>query len=174
MLSSLIWNGLDLLKLLIQGVNRLFLNALWGQKGNFLDVPTDCPQRDERMGWTGDAQAFWRHRLFQYGFRSLLHKISARHCFWNRLLMAAAFHMLSPVIKKNGENSVGKDSCAWADAAVIIPWTVYVMCGDKDLLEQQYPSMKMWTEKMMSYDEAGWRKTFMADRLPFCRLVGAG
>ncbi len=134
-------------------VNRLFLNALWGQKGNFLDVPTDCPQRDERMGWTGDAQAFCGTACLNMDSAAFYTKYLHDMLLEQTADGGSVPHVV-PVIKKNGENSVGKDSCAWADAAVIIPWTVYVMCGDKDLLEQQYPSMKMWTEKMMSYDEA--------------------
>lgn len=129
-------------------VNRLFLNALWGQKGNFLDVPTDCPQRDERMGWTGDAQVFSGTAAFNMDV----------FAFFNKYLYDLKKEQKSrggnvPVVvpahdvKQNG-------ACGWGDAAVIIPWNMYLYYGDVSILEQQYDSMKAWVDYIKSRDEA--------------------
>lgn len=127
-------------------VNRLFLNALWGQKGNFLDVPTDCPQRDERMGWTGDAQVFSgtasfnmdTFEFFKKYLYDLWHEQEARD--------GMVPHVVPAVIEGGG-------SCAWGDAATIIPWNVYVQYGDKSILEQQFKSMKAWVDYIRRQDE---------------------
>ncbi len=123
-------------------INQLQHNILWGQKGNFLDVPTDCPQRDERMGWTGDAQVFAPTACFNTDAASFYTK-------WLKDLAADQFkngavpHVVPDVLK-------GSASAAWADAAVIVPWTVYLCYGDKRILEQQYESMKAWIEYMQN------------------------
>ncbi|HML46301.1 MAG TPA: family 78 glycoside hydrolase catalytic domain, partial [Clostridia bacterium] len=129
-------------------VNRLILNALWGQRGNFLDVPTDCPQRDERMGWTGDAQAFSGTACFNMDcaafFEKYLHDM--------RLEQIKLDGAVPHVVPKVG--LPGEASCAWADAATIIPWTVYTFYGDKQLLSQQYPLMRDWADWLYRNDEA--------------------
>ena len=134
-------------------VNRLFLNAMWGQKDNFLDVPTDCPQRDERMGWTGDAQVFCATASMNLECEAFYAKYMHDVLLEQTYLGGSVPHVI-PEIKKDGKGMIGKDACAWADVATVIPWTVYVMGGDKALLEEQYPSMKMWVERIRSYDEA--------------------
>ncbi|MFC4321448.1 alpha-L-rhamnosidase [Litchfieldia salsa] len=121
-------------------VNQLQQNIVWGQRGNFLDVPTDCPQRDERLGWTGDAQVFIRTALFNYQGGPFFTK-------WLRDLKADQFEdggvpFVIPDVLPDGESS----STAWGDAAVICPWTVYLVNGDKRLLAEQYESMKNWVE----------------------------
>jgi alpha-L-rhamnosidase len=119
-------------------INQLQHNIEWGQKGNFLDVPTDCPQRDERLGWTGDAQAFSRTATFNMGVQNFFYK-------WLKDLAAdqtdkgSVPHVIPDVLSKNSNGSTG-----WADAATIIPWNLYIAYGDKRILEQQYPSMKAW------------------------------
>jgi alpha-L-rhamnosidase len=123
-----------------QQVNQLQQNIVWGQRGNFVDVPTDCPQRDERLGWTGDAQVFIRTALFNYQGGPFFTK-------WVRDLMADQFEdggvpFVIPDVLPDGESS----STAWGDAAVICPWTVYLVNGDKRLLAEQYESMKKWVE----------------------------
>lgn len=121
-------------------INQLQHNIQWGQKGNFVDVPTDCPQRDERMGWTGDAQVFATTACFNFDAAGFYTK-------WLKDLAADQFedgtvpHVIPDVLKAGA-------SAAWADAAVIVPWTVYRNYGDKRILEQQYPSMKAWVEYM--------------------------
>lgn len=128
-------------------VNRLFLNALWGQKGNFVDVPTDCPQRDERMGWTGDAQVFSGTAAFNMDTHAFYSKFG-----YDMLREQENFGGCVPmVIPSFGMKSGG--SSAWADAATVIPWAQYVYNGDKAILEQQYPSMKMWLEHIRKQDD---------------------
>lgn len=133
-------------------VNRLFLNALWGQKGNFLDVPTDCPQRDERMGWTGDAQAFCGTASFNMDTAAFYAKYLHDMMLEQEAQDGAVPHVV-PVIKKDGTPLLGSSSCAWADAAAIVPWTSYVYTGDKELLKEEYPAMKMWADWLCREDE---------------------
>ncbi|MDF2791666.1 MAG: alpha-L-rhamnosidase [Neobacillus sp.] len=119
-------------------VNRLQQNIVWGQRGNFLDVPTDCPQRSERLGWTADAQVFIETALFNYQGGSFFTK-------WLRDLKADQLPNGNvPFVIPNVEGGVG--SAAWGDAATIIPWTVFQTYGDKRLLREQYDSMKAWVE----------------------------
>ncbi|MGI5899490.1 MAG: family 78 glycoside hydrolase catalytic domain [Christensenellales bacterium] len=138
-------------------VNKLFQNAFWGQRGNFLDVPTDCPQRDERMGWTGDAQVFARTASYNMYTPAFFAKYMYDMLWAQKNLDGAVPHVIPDVLqiiyKKLGMDEKRFASCAWADAATIIPWTVYVQYGDKALLEQQYESMKLWTEYVYRIDE---------------------
>jgi alpha-L-rhamnosidase len=118
-------------------LNQLQHNIEWGQKGNFIDVPTDCPQRDERLGWTGDAQAFARTAAYNMNVHSFFAK-------WMKDLAADQFadgsvpHVIPNVLGDGG------GAAGWADAATIIPWNLYQAYGDKKLLDDQYPSMKAW------------------------------
>ncbi|GGO08226.1 alpha-L-rhamnosidase [Saccharibacillus kuerlensis] len=125
-------------------INRLQQNIVWGQRGNFLDIPTDCPQRDERLGWTGDAQVFIRTAAFNYGIAPFFTK-------WLRDLAAeqlpnGGVPFVVPDILDEGSHS----SAAWGDAAVICPWTLYQYYGDKRILEEQYDSMTGWVEYIRS------------------------
>lgn len=142
-------------------VNRLFLNALWGQKGNFLDVPTDCPQRDERMGWTGDAEVFSGTASFNmdtYAFYTkFMHDVYEDQKFYNGMVASTV-----PTFNQNKDPNSGFISggaCAWSDCATVIPWEVYVHFGDKTILERQYDSMKAWVEWIRRVDlKSGDRK----------------
>jgi alpha-L-rhamnosidase len=118
-------------------INKLQHNIQWGQKGNFLDVPTDCPQRDERLGWTGDAQVFSRTAAFNMNVDNFFTK-------WLKDLSAdqkdgRVPHVIPTVLGKDEVNSAG-----WSDVATIIPWNMYLAYGDRRLLDQQYPSMKAY------------------------------
>jgi alpha-L-rhamnosidase len=121
-----------------QLVNQLQQNIQWGQRGNFLEVPTDCPQRDERLGWTGDAQVFAHTGSFNFHTANFYTK-------WLRDLAAdqkkngAVPHVVPDVLG-------GAGSAAWGDASVIVPWVVYMNYGDKRVLKNQYSSMKQWVE----------------------------
>ena len=125
-------------------INQLYSNVVWGQKGNFVDVPTDCPQRDERLGWTGDAQAFIRTACFNMNsaplFTKWLHDLKA-----DQRTDGAVPHVVPNVL---GEKNCG--SSAWGDASTICPWTLYQCYGDRRILEQQYSSMKAWVEYIRS------------------------
>ncbi|WP_433744445.1 family 78 glycoside hydrolase catalytic domain [Paenibacillus amylolyticus] len=128
-------------------VNQLHHNILWGQKGNFLDVPTDCPQRDERLGWTGDAQMFVRTSSYLMNTAPFFTK-------WLRDLEAdqgedGGIPFFVPDLRSStseGWGDTSHSSAAWGDAAVICPWTIYEMYGDARLLAEQYESMKRWIE----------------------------
>lgn len=128
-------------------VNRLIQNVLWGQKGNFLDVPTDCPQRDERMGWTGDAQAFCATACYQMDgaafYTKFLHDMERE-----QMTHEGAVPHVIPSFEMPGS-----PSCAWADAATIIPWTLYLFYGDKAMLRAQYGNMTRWVAWLRLEDE---------------------
>lgn len=122
-----------------RNLNRLFDNIIWGQKGNFLDVPTDCPQRDERLGWTGDAQVFARTACLNYDAEKFFTKWLAD--------MAAEQHedgYVGHVIPDLMQSP--KASAAWGDAAAICPWEVYRAYGNTAILENQFECMHKWVD----------------------------
>jgi alpha-L-rhamnosidase len=123
-------------------INQLQHNIQWGQNGNFLDVPTDCPQRDERLGWTGDAQVFSRTAAYNRNVNNFFSK-------WMKDVAADQEQNGSvPFVVPNvlGPGAVG--STGWADVATIIPWNTYMAYGDTQILQNQYNSMKAWVEFM--------------------------
>lgn len=136
-------------------VNRLIENVRWGLQGNFLDVPTDCPQRDERMGWTGDAQVFSPTATY----------LKDTYTFYAKYLydMAKEQRVLGgkvpDVVPSCGVEST---ACVWGDASCIIPWNLYLFYGDKSILEDQFESMKSWVDYIRKVDGAdhGWRYVF--------------
>jgi alpha-L-rhamnosidase len=125
-------------------INQLQHNIQWGQKGNFVDVPTDCPQRDERLGWTGDAQAFCRTAAYNMDVASFFTK-------WLKDVSAdqrpggEVPDVIPDILNKQGSSTV-QPSAGWGDVAVIAPWTMYFVYGDKQILENQYHGMKAWVE----------------------------
>ena len=141
-------------------LNQLQHNIVWGQKGNFLDVPTDCPQRDERLGWTGDAQVFARTASFNYDTAAFYTKWLGDVALDQQDDGAVPYvipNVLSHATRKGASASAG-----WADAALVIPWTVYLTFGDRRILAQQYESMKAWVEYMRreAGDQHIWRSGF--------------
>jgi alpha-L-rhamnosidase len=119
-------------------INQLMSNIQWGQRGNYLSVPTDCPQRDERLGWMGDAEVFVRTATDDADVASFFTK-------WlvdvdDAQTSAGAFTDVSPA------RGTGGGTPAWGDAGVICPWTIYLAYGDKRLLEQNLPAMTRWVE----------------------------
>lgn len=129
-------------------VNRLYQNALWGQKGNFVDVPTDCPQRDERMGWTGDAQAFSGTACFNADAYAFYAKYGRDLAYEQKTLRGAVPFVVPMMGLREGGSTV------WGEAATVIPWNVYLHSGDKGILENQFESMKAWVDYMREADEA--------------------
>ena len=127
-------------------INQLQHNIRWGQKGNFLDVPTDCPQRDERLGWTGDAQAFARTACFIADCAGFFTKWLADLAA-DQKPSGAVPHVIPDVINRRDPVG-GAASAGWADAATVVPWTVYLCYGDVGILEKQYSSMKAWVDYM--------------------------
>ncbi|MFJ7171111.1 alpha-L-rhamnosidase [Citrobacter freundii] len=139
------------------GLNQLYQNILWGLKGNFIDVPTDCPQRDERLGWTGDAQIFCRTATYMMNVRNFFSKwLVDLAC--DQTPEGGVPHVIPDIITgKYDDNwllSQGTHSAAaWADAAVVIPWTLYLMYGDKITLARQYDSMCAWVNFMQTHSD---------------------
>ena len=125
-------------------LNQLFSNVAWGQRGNFLDVPTDCPQRDERLGWTGDAQAFIKTATYLYDaerfYQKWLHDLAA-----DQYPSGEVGQVIPDVMPKQGSSSA-----AWGDAATICPWQVYQTYGNLSVLEDQFDSMKKWVDYITS------------------------
>ena len=126
-------------------INKLQHNIVWGQKGNFLDVPTDCPQRDERLGWTGDAQVFSRTAAFNMDVAGFYTKW-LRDIAADQLDSGSVPYVIPDVLSSKGKPAGG--AAGWADVAVIIPWNLYLAYGDKLVLERQYDSMAKWIEYM--------------------------
>ena len=133
-------------------VNRLIENTKWGMKGNFLDIPTDCPQRDERCGWTGDAQIFSGTASFTMDTAAFYTKFG-KDIYSEQLSHGGSVPDTVPQC-----HNVGDGSAAWGDAATIIPWNVYLHFGDISILQRQYQSMKDWVEYIKSDDEKNSRK----------------
>lgn len=127
-------------------VNRLIDNARWSQKGNFLDVPTDCPQRDERMGWTGDAQIFCGTACFNMDTYAFYTKYCQDLAYEQAKFNGSVPHVV-PLAGYDGHGST-----AWGDAATVIPFEVYVHFGDKNILKRQYDSMKAWVDYILRED----------------------
>ena len=129
------------------GVNRLWLNGLWSQKDNFLSVPTDCPQRDERLGWMGDAQVFLRTATYNMDVAAFFTK-------WMMDVEDAQtadgiFPDTAPRLRE-GENFVGLDglggAAGWADAGIIVPWTIWRVYGDRRIIERHWSAMVKWLD----------------------------
>jgi alpha-L-rhamnosidase len=131
-------------------LNQLQKNIQWGQRGNFLDVPTDCPQRDERLGWTGDAQVFSKTAAFNFDVHNFFVK-------WLKDVIAdqednGSVPFVIPNVLKGGNTFTGPPigAAGWSDASIIIPWNLYVVYGDKQILENQYESMKKYLGYMQN------------------------
>jgi alpha-L-rhamnosidase len=126
-------------------LNQFHENVVWSQRDNFVSVPTDCPQRDERLGWTGDAQAF----------ASTASTLFDAQSFWASWLRDLAFDQhpvmgvpsVVPDVVLQGEARFGR--AGWADAATIVPWAVYEAYGDVTVVRDQYPSMRGWIESLL-------------------------
>ncbi len=133
-------------------INKLQSNIVWSQRGNFLDIPTDCPQRDERLGWTGDAQVFIRTAAFNMDVAN----------FFTKWLQDVADSQGEdgriPSVVPHVESIYGEGGPAWADAAIICPWTIYRCYGDERILRTRYPMMhgfmKFLEEKSVNFIRA--------------------
>ncbi|MFD5321753.1 family 78 glycoside hydrolase catalytic domain [Streptomyces sp. NPDC127098] len=130
-------------------VNQLHENVVWGMRGNFLDVPTDCPQRDERLGWTGDIQVFSPTASFLFDTAGFLTSWLAD--------LAADQHpdgsvpFVIPDVLRDAEPR----AAAWGDAACVVPWVLYRRYGDAELLRRQFPSMRAWVDRIASLTTDG-------------------
>ena len=126
-------------------LNKLHENVVWSQRGNFVSIPTDCPQRDERLGWTGDAQAF----------ASTACALFESDAFWQSWLRDLELDQddvlgvpsVVPDVVLGGEARYGR--AGWADAATIVPWAVYESYGDPEVLRRQFASMRRWVDSLV-------------------------
>jgi len=122
-------------------VNRLFQNIVWGLRGNYLEVPTDCPQRDERQGWTGDAQIFVRAASYIADIASFMTKWLIDLNDGQR--GDGAYPDVAPT------TGAGFGTPAWGDAGIIIPWTMLKVYGDRRIVERHYNSMARYMEYLV-------------------------
>jgi alpha-L-rhamnosidase len=138
-------------------VNRMWKIGLWGQRGNFLSIPTDCPQRDERLGWMGDAGVFWRTGTFNFDIQSFSHKFLSD--ITDAQTKDGAFTNVSPdLLRPDGSEGAP----GWGDAGVILPWTVWLQYGDKQAITDSWKAMERWMD-------------FIAKANPnFLRMKGVG
>ncbi|MBQ9010179.1 MAG: family 78 glycoside hydrolase catalytic domain [Clostridia bacterium] len=164
--AEAIWSGLDPTGTLLtsnEKVNRLIQNALWSQRGNFVDIPTDCPQRDERMGWTGDAQVFSETASYNMYTPAFYSKYLSDMLLEQRARGGSVPYVVPDALtvrrmklggRKQMEETDRQDgSCAWGDAATVIPWNLYCYYGDRTLLAEQYENMRLWVEYIRHEDE---------------------
>jgi alpha-L-rhamnosidase len=129
-------------------VNRLVENTIWSQRANFIEVPTDCPQRDERLGWTGDAQVFAPTACYLNDSHAFLAK-------WLRDVMAdqrpdGGIAHVSPNPFRHMNELAFYGSTGWGDAICIVPWVLYTHYGDRDILEECLPAMLRWNDFVWS------------------------
>lgn len=175
MVVSAIYSDIPMESVLTTGnekLNRLLSNCAWGMKSNFVDLPTDCPQRDERMGWTGDTQVFSETACIlsdPYAFyRKYLYD-----CEQEQLHNEGNVPNIVPMVANNG-----RGNAVWGDATTIIPWNMYLYSGDSSILEEHYPSMCAWVDYMTKIDgdNHGWRKvSHLGDWLALdCPYEGKG
>ena len=120
-------------------INQLYHNIIWGQKSNYLDIPTDCPQRNERLGWTGDAQVFCRTAAINFNVKKFFEKWLGDVAIEQEKDQGAVRGVI-PV----AQNHPTRIAAAWGDVACIIPWQLYEAYGDKKLLKKHLPMMKKW------------------------------
>ncbi|WP_028644068.1 alpha-L-rhamnosidase [Nocardioides sp. URHA0020] len=137
-------------------VNRLHENVVWSMRGNFLDIPTDCPQRDERLGWTGDLQVFAPTATFLYDCTGMLSS-------WLKDLAVEQLPdgnvpWYVPYIPTIPMWTPPEASAVWGDAAVLTPWDLYTATGDRELLARQYASARAWVDlaASMTADDGAW------------------
>ena len=128
-------------------INQLYHNVIWGQKSNFIDIPTDCPQRDERVGWLGDAQVFVRTAAINYDVERFFEKWLCDLALGQR--EDGGVYKTVPTFNADTAARDEKGiSAGWADAAVICPWEIYMAYGNKKILLNQFESMKKWVDYM--------------------------
>lgn len=120
-------------------INQLYHNIIWGHKSNYLDIPTDCPQRNERLGWTGDTQVFCRTAAINYDVEKFLRK-------WLRdvAIEQEESGAVAGVVPSAYKGNTSKISAGWGDAACIVPWQLYLAYGNKEGLRECFPMMKKW------------------------------
>lgn len=144
-------------------INKLHENTVWSMRGNFLSIPTDCPQRDERLGWTGDIQVFGPSANFLYDtcgmLSSWLQDVASEQATHDGI---PPFVVPNILASDEGDGSWGNfPQAVWDDVVVLLPWSLYRAFGDVQILKRQYPSMQMWLDKGIRRGEDGlWDPSF--------------
>ncbi len=129
-------------------LNRLYSNIIWGQKDNFLDVPTDCPQRDERLGWTGDVLAFIKTAAINFDVEKFFKK-----WFMDMRSEQSEIGEIPAVIPLCVRSRKQRVSTGWADVCLVAPWEIYMAYGDKSVLEENFDCMQKWIEYMHAFGD---------------------
>jgi alpha-L-rhamnosidase len=142
-------------------VDKLQENIVWGQRGNFLSVPTDCPQRDERLGWMGDAQIFVRTASFNMDVAAFFEKWMAD--VQDAQSPEGAFPDVAPLLRGSGLIDLRWGAPAWGDAGVILPWTIYRTYDDTRIVERHYDAMARWMEYLHEANPGLIRKNRMGN-----------
>jgi len=134
-------------------INQLWSNILWGQRSNFISVPTDCPQRDERLGWSADAQVFWRTAAYNMDLATFSQKFTAD------LRGTQSGTDMFGIFAPGTVTSSAASAAGWSDAGVIIPWTAWSQYGDARVAEQNWPAMERYLSAIQSANpDYLWRK----------------
>jgi alpha-L-rhamnosidase len=136
-------------------LNQLWSNILWGQRSNFVGVPTDCPQRDERLGWAGDAEVFWRTATYNMDLSTFSRKFAAD--LRGTQAGTDMYGIFAPgTVTENPGFAPG-----WSDAGVIIPWTSWIQTGDKEVVEENWAAMEKYLAAILaSNPDYLWRKNY--------------
>lgn len=144
--SDLAWTGR--FECSDERVNQLFRNVSWSQRGNFLAVPTDCPQRDERLGWTGDIMVFAPTACANADSRAFLANwlTDLGHDQRADGAVPSVVPNVLAAVRGTGQEAFEFGSTGWGDAATVVPWTLYEAYGDLEVLRRQYPSMRAWVD----------------------------
>ena len=138
-------------------VNRMWTIGIWGQRGNFLSIPTDCPQRDERLGWMGDAGVFWRTGAYNFDIGAFSQKFIQD--IVDAQTRQGAFTNVSPnTLPSAGEATGGSAAWeegmtgapGWGDAGIIVPWTTWLQYGDRSVVEKNWEAMQRWMDFIQS------------------------
>ncbi|MCI6998255.1 MAG: family 78 glycoside hydrolase catalytic domain [Eubacterium sp.] len=138
-------------------INRLYENTVWGLKSNFIDMPTDCPQRSERLGWTGDAQVFAPTASYHMDTRAFFHKFIKDLRDEQRILDGGMPNFLPNIGHKEKAGSI------WGDIAAFLPNTLYTFYGNLREMEYAYPMMKDWVDWIDRQDAARGTRTYIFD-----------
>ena len=130
-------------------INKLWSNILWGQRSNFVGIPTDCPQRDERLGWMGDAEVFWRTAAYNMDLAAFSRKFSGD--MRDTQVGSPYYGIYSPgTVSPNAGWAAG-----WSDAGIIIPWTSWVQTGDTSIINQNWPAMEKYLNAILAHNPDG-------------------
>jgi alpha-L-rhamnosidase len=136
-------------------INQLWSNILWGQRSNFVGVPTDCPQRDERLGWMGDAQVFWRTASYNMDLAAFSRKFAAD--IRGTQVGSPYYGIYAPGTVRSHEQS----AAGWSDAGVIVPWTTWLQTGDTTIIEQNWAAMTKYLDAIAADNpEFLWKNNF--------------